>query len=168
MARPPWDLHFMNIAKEVAKMGTCFRRKVGCVLVNDRNVILSTGMNGVPPGWAHCSDNEHARCTGALASSGTRLDECVANHAEINALIHCPDPREAVTCYTTTSPCISCVKALLCTGVRRIVFSDNYSQQGAMDLWTRQHTRVGATTYRRSWEQILDDRNIQILATSKL
>ena len=53
MDRPDWDSYFMEIAEVVSKRSTCLRRKVGAVLVKDRQ-ILATGYNGTPKGLPHC------------------------------------------------------------------------------------------------------------------
>ena len=127
----------MRIAMEYSRMGTCHRRLVGCVLVDRNNRQVSSGMNGVPPGWAHCRYEESERCPGAASRSGTDLDQCFANHAEVNALLNCRDKDRIFTCYCTTSPCVGCVKELLHTPCRRIVFMDEYSQSMAKGLWLR-------------------------------
>jgi dCMP deaminase len=153
MPRQSWDSCFIAMAQEVAKMGTCARRRVGCVLVDDSRFVLSTGVNGVPPGWPHCRDNFENFCPGTAAPSGTALDLCVANHSEANALLHCADVMRAHTCYCTTSPCISCVKLLLCTNIVRVVFIEDYAQKEAAELWTRYdlEERDRARTITRSW-----------------
>ena len=43
--RPEWDIYFLLMAQVAASRSTCLRRKVGAVLVRDRQ-ILSTGYNG--------------------------------------------------------------------------------------------------------------------------
>lgn len=146
--RKSWDQLWMNFAVEMATMGTCARRKVGCVLVDEKNKIISTGFNGVPPGWPHCNESAYARCPGADAISGTRLDECYANHAEVNALLHCDNVYRIKTCYVTSSPCVHCVKQLLHTSCTRIVFSEEYSHQVSGNLWVSRSNR-GLV---RSWE----------------
>ncbi len=133
--RRPWERHFLNIALEVAAMGTCIRRQVGCVLVDSKRRILATGFNGVAPGAPHC--NEGHECPGAHAPSGTNLDVCYANHSEINALLQCHDVWAIDTLYCTTSPCTSCIKAVMCTSTKRIVFLEEYPQPSAKDLWLR-------------------------------
>lgn len=138
-SRPSWNQHYIAMARDIAQMGTCHRRQVGCVLVDAHNVILATGFNGTPPEWPHCRYPEIPTdvCPGAHLPSGTGLDTCMANHAEINALIKCGDVSRIRTVYTTTSPCISCVKAILCTGASRIVFSEEYPHQESKYLWLR-------------------------------
>ena len=170
--RPSWDSHFIRLAKEVASMGTCARRQVGCLLVDDRHVILATGLNGVPPGWEHCRNNPGFECSGARSASGTNLDNCLATHAEQNALIFCPDVTKIKTVYVTCSPCISCVKMLLCTNATRVVFEEPYSHFGAEDLWTRYslHRVVNSVLFsgHRTWEQFQPDGSTKILGSSGL
>lgn len=136
--RPDLDTYYLKMAYVVALRGTCARRQVGCVLVDERGHVLSTGYNGRPRGWAHCrsSDGIFAMpCAGADAPSGEQLDSCEAIHAEQNALLQCPDVDRVHTCYTTTSPCVTCAKLLLNTGCRRIVFAERYAQDAmAMNL----------------------------------
>lgn len=160
--RPSLDAWGLQLAAVVAQRATCLRRQVGCVLLNARGHVLATGYNGVAAGQPHCNEPKligkpgtfnqlgkdpdilmpsettaiypHA-CTGADAQSGERLDECEAIHAEANALLQCRDVYQIVTCYTTTSPCVHCVKLLLNTSCERIVFRDEYPHPLAAALW---------------------------------
>ncbi len=74
-------------------------------------------------------------CEGACSPSGTNLDGCEAIHAEQNALLQCKDVYAIDTCYCTTSCCVTCVKLLLNTSCRRIVFEEEYSQPHAKEMW---------------------------------
>lgn len=134
MLRLSEDKYFLNIAKESAKRGTCLRRQVGCVLVDYKGHILSTGFNGNPHGVVHCIDKP---CAGAYVPSGTRLDECEAIHAEVNAIVHCRDIQSITRCYTTLSPCIHCIKALLATDCQEIIFLEEYTCIKSKDLWEK-------------------------------
>lgn len=161
--RPTHDGYFTAMAMLVASRSTCLRRAVGCVMVNARYHVLSTGYNGRPAGWPHCNDPtgfefvydngiDDAKpitgqatgkrdvfddaCIGARAPSGQHLDMCEAVHAEQNALLQCRDVFDIDTCYVTTSPCITCVKLLLNTACQRIVFSTRYAHDAeARRLW---------------------------------
>ena len=67
----------MNIAQVVASRATCDRKKVGAVIVRDKN-ILSTGYNGSLSGLPHCEENGHEM----------ENDHCVRTiHAEANAIV---------------------------------------------------------------------------------
>jgi len=140
--RPDRDTWAMGLATLTAQRSTCLRRAVGCVLLNDRGHVLSTGYNGVAAGQPHCNQHDmfdplgypHA-CPGARSASGTNLDGCEAIHAEQNALLQCRDVYTIDTCYVTASPCITCTKLLLNTSCRRIVYSEEYPHTAARSLW---------------------------------
>ena len=130
--RQPADFYFLRMALLVSERGTCVRRKVGCILVNKKNHVLATGYNGNPSGFSHCLDNP---CEGANSTSGKDLDKCEAIHAEQNALLQCKDVYDIDTVYCTVSPCIHCVKLLLNTSTKKIVFGEKYIQKDAEKLW---------------------------------
>lgn len=130
--RPSIDATFLDIVKVLAKRSTCARRAVGALTVDFNHNVLSTGYNGVAKGMVHCTSK---KCPGADAPSGTKLDACLAIHAESNALLQCPDVMNIHTIYVTASPCINCTKLLLNTSCRRIVFLEKYPHGEAKDLW---------------------------------
>lgn len=121
--RPNRDSYFLQMTALVASRATCARRQVGCVLVNEEGHVLSTGFNGVHRGAIHCIDTP---CAGAHLPSGQGLSVCEAIHAEQNALLQCRNINEIHTAYVTASPCISCMRLLANTSVKRIVFSERY------------------------------------------
>ncbi len=53
--RPNWDQYFMQLAGLAAQRSNCMKRRVGCVLVQERRVI-STGYNGTPRGMRNCNE----------------------------------------------------------------------------------------------------------------
>jgi dCMP deaminase len=128
------DAWCLKMAALVAERATCTRRRVGCVLTNSLGHILSTGYNGPPRGFQHCTPDEP--CSGASLPSGTGLELCEAVHAEQNALLQCKDVELIASCYVTTAPCVTCVKLLLNTSCQCIVFSEAYPQMyKAHELW---------------------------------
>jgi len=134
MERMNRDEYFSELALLVARRATCARRSVGCVLISSRGHVLSTGYNGVPRGHTHCID---VRCPGAALPSGTGLDICEAIHAEQNALLQCKDVDQIDTAYVTAMPCMTCMKLLLNTSCRRIVYVSDYPHQEAKQLWIK-------------------------------
>jgi len=133
MSRPTNDQYYAEMVKLVATRGTCARRKVGCILVDDRNRVLATGFNGVAPGQPHCEGD--TQCEAAKAASGSLLDMCRASHAEQAALLHCHDVMKIKTAYVTASPCSHCTKLLLLTSCERIVFLEEYPHATAKIWW---------------------------------
>lgn len=166
MTRISEDEEGLRFAEVAALRSTCFRRSVGAVLVDVNGHLISTGRNGVATGVPHCNERVlrpasafgdtglAARqvtwpnaCPGANLPSGTGLDLCEAIHAEQNALIQCTRPLEIMTCYVTINPCMHCLKMLLNTSCRRIVYRDPYpsSIKECRDLWERAGKARGAT-----------------------
>ena len=130
--RPPTDFYFLRMAYLVSERGTCARRKVGCVFVNKRNHVIATGYNGNPSGFKHCINQP---CDGAKSKSGEDLDKCQAIHAEQNALLQCKDVYDIDRVYTTLEPCVHCIKLLLNTSAKQIIFGEKYVHDLARSLW---------------------------------
>lgn len=143
--RPSIKETMMTVAKVMSRRSTCARRMVGCVITSHNNQILSTGYNGVPTKWEHCTK---VACPGAKFASGQGLNSCVAVHAEINALVQCGNIDKAHHIYVTTAPCVSCVKALINTGIKHIWYAEGYADtDSSRNLWLTSDNR-------RTYEQI--------------
>ena len=139
--RPSRDETMLELCDVIAKRSTCARRNVGAVLTDNHGRGLSIAHNGVAMGQVHCSDGK--RCWGAYQQSGSGLDLCEAIHAEQNALAFCPDIMRVETVYVTTAPCVHCVKMLLNTSARRVVFREGYAHdERSRELWTADGTRT--------------------------
>lgn len=135
------DDAFMLLAFALTVRTTCPRRKVGCVLVDEHSVILSTGYNGSGPGEPHCIDSP---CPGAAMPSGTGLDACRAIHAEQNAVVRCREPHRIHTAYVTTLPCVSCIKLFKATSCKRIVYAQSYPHaEATIDAWPHTIEPIG-------------------------
>lgn len=134
--RPTFHDTMLDVAWVLSKRSTCARKMVGCVLVDENGRVLSTGYNGVPPGVQHCDDFP---CPGADAKPGQGLDLCEAVHAEANALLYCPDVRRIHRVYCTHSPCLACVKLLLSSSAREVIFDVAYAHDDmARERWERE------------------------------
>lgn len=108
----------MKIAQTMALNSTCSRLAVGCVITDFKDIILSTGYNGVPSGVMHCEDEDKVHKPG----------HCPCLHAEQNAITHCIglDYRIPKKVYITHSPCLSCTKLLIAAGVKEIYYHKAY------------------------------------------
>jgi len=134
--RPGWDEYFMSIAKVVATRSNCMKRKVAAILVKDKRVI-STGYNGTPRGARNCNEGGCPRCNG-MAPSGTALEDCLCSHGEENAITqaayHGTSVKDA-TLYTTFAPCLLCTKMIINSGIREVVYNQEYPMnERAMEL----------------------------------
>ena len=126
------DIFFMELAYLYAEQSTCLKRKVGCVIVRD-GIQLSGGYNGAPKGIPHCTTCIRKQLG---IHSGERQELCRAGHAEGNAIAQAA--RNGVNIdnailYCTTQPCAYCAKLIVNSGIKRIVYCEEYGH-GMDDL----------------------------------
>jgi dCMP deaminase len=131
----------------VAKRSTCLRNQVGAVIVIDKR-ILSTGYNGAPRNLQHCLDIGCIRQQQNIAS-GTRHELCRAVHAEQNAIIQSAlhgVSTENATLYCTHQPCVLCAKMIINSKIKRVVFSNHYPDDEAMNFFNSAGVEVTSFT----------------------
>ena len=134
--RQSWDEYFMAIAHLVKTRSTCLRRQVGAVAVSPEHRILGTGYNGPLPGVPHCDE------VGCLRQqlnipSGQRQEMCRAQHAEANVCNFAARYGLALNgaiMYVTDRPCSSCLKAMVTSGIVKIIFDGDYPDELACQL----------------------------------
>ena len=128
--RPSWDEYFMDICKVVATRSHDFETHVGCVIVNPRRRIVSTGYNGLPAGvddnfWATRRE-QTVRISGVM-SEGLYYDVDkydTVTHAEANAIVSAGGDLHGCTLYSTLFPCNECAKLVITAGIKRICYRD--------------------------------------------
>jgi dCMP deaminase len=136
MERPSWDEYFMGIAKLTSERSTCLRRKVGAVIVKDKQVV-ATGYNGAPKGIAHCDEMGGCLREKLKVPSGERHELCRALHAEQNAIIQAATSGQSVegaTIYITHQPCVICAKMIINAGIRKIIVDEGYPDEFAVEI----------------------------------
>ncbi len=113
--RISWDEYFAQVAKLISSRSPCNRLHVGCILVKD-NRIVSSGYNGYLPNSVHQS----------IVEDNHELAIC---HAEMNAVANaCRNGINLMNsvAYTTHYPCIHCFKILVSSGIKEIIYLDDY------------------------------------------
>jgi len=128
--RPTWDEYFMKITNLVAERSTCMRRMVGATIVKDKRIV-STGYNGAPKGLKHCLEIGCLREEMGIPS-GERHELCRGAHAEQNAIIQAAGSGsnlDGATMYCTDSPCSTCTKMIINSGIRRLVLGKKYPDE---------------------------------------
>ena len=127
--RPSWDEYFMEIADTVSKRATCDRGRSGCVVVRDRQILV-TGYVGAPKGLPHCDEVGH-QLKQTVHEDGTVTQHCVRTvHAEQNAICQAALHGHAVedsTVYVTISPCLTCAKLIINAGITEVVYGGDYA-----------------------------------------
>lgn len=111
-----YDSAYLRMAIEWSKLSHAKRKQVGAIIVKDTQII-SDGYNGTPSGFDNsCEDDDNTTHWYVL-------------HAEANAILKCAkygDSCEGATVYQTHSPCKDCSKLILQSGIKRVVFIDEY------------------------------------------
>ena len=114
-----------------AKNSYCKRRQVGALLVKN-NMIISDGYNGTPSGFENvCEENG--------------VTKPYVLHAEANAISKVAksgNSSEGATLYVTASPCIECAKLIIQSGIKRVVYKDEYRLTDGIDLLARAGVEV--------------------------
>ena len=113
----------MKQAYLTAEMSKCVSRKVGAlIIVDDR--IVSEGYNGTPKGYSNC--NDHNPIYDANHHEWSNFHEI---HAEMNAIIWAARKGVSVdggVLYSTTKPCLQCTKNIIASGIKTIVYCEDY------------------------------------------
>lgn len=121
-SRPGWDSYFLGITIAVSQRADCRRSRHGAVIVKN-NRIISTGYNGSPPGGPSCFDGDCPRgLIPVEESGGENYDNCIALHAETNAIAFASyKDTQGATIYITGTPCGMCRKLIAAAGITTIV-----------------------------------------------
>ena len=126
--RPSWDEYFMDLANTAAKRATCDRGRSGCVIVRDKQVLV-TGYVGSPKGMAHCDEIGHL-FKEVFHEDKSVTKHCVRTvHAEQNAI--CQAARRGIglddgTLYCKMTPCRTCAMLIINCGIVRVVCEKKY------------------------------------------
>lgn len=110
-----WDKNFLELAKTVSTFSKDPSTKVGAVIVDNDNRVISIGYNGFPKGIR--DDNR-------LDNRDLKYDMVV--HAEANALLFANAPVKGCTIYTWPfQPCSRCASLIIQAGIQRVVSIEN-------------------------------------------
>lgn len=118
------DGRYMRMARIWAENSYCKRRQVGALIVKER-MIISDGYNGTPSGFENnCEDEGNKSLPYVL-------------HAEANAITKVArsnNSSEGATLYVTASPCMECAKLIIQSGIKRVVYAEEYRLTDGVDL----------------------------------
>ena len=120
------------MARIWAENSYCQRRQVGALVVKDK-MIISDGYNGTPSGFENVCEDE------------SNVTKPYVLHAEANAitkLARSSNNSEGATLYVTASPCLECSKLIIQSGIRRVVYGEEYRLSDGIDLLRRANIEV--------------------------
>ncbi len=147
-----WDEYFMGVAILSGMRSKDPNTQVGACIVSPDHKILSMGYNGFPVG---CSDDEFP-----WEREGEPLENkyFYTTHSELNAILNYRGGSlEGATIYVTLFPCNECAKAIIQSGIRRIVYdSDKYDNTPAVVASKRMLAAAGVKLekYRRTNREV--------------
>jgi dCMP deaminase len=106
---------FNDIVYLVSLRSTCPKKKVGAILIKD-NRIIAMGYNGVLPNMDHSKGIDEDGITHTV-------------HAEANIIAFCAKegiPTKGTTLMTTLSPCEKCAELIIQSGIKEVIFLEQY------------------------------------------
>lgn len=106
-----WDKRFLSLAEHIGTWSYDPRTKLGAVIVDERNRIISVGYNGFPRGVLDIQERYDDRTTKHLFVA----------HAERNALDNSPMSVEGCILYVPLFPCNECAKSIIQRGIKKVV-----------------------------------------------
>ena len=119
-----YDIAYLKMALEWAKLSYCKRRQVGALIVKNR-MIISDGFNGTPTGFDNiCEDDNN-------------FTNWYVLHAEANAIMKVSastQSSEGATLYITLSPCKQCSKLIFQSGIKRLVYHKEYKDNSGIEF----------------------------------
>lgn len=109
---------YMGTALLAAQRSKDPKTKVGCCIVDQDGVILSTGYNGFPIGIS----DQFGNWTKEPDEYGAIKHDYVV-HSEINGILNASGKSlKGATIYTTLFPCKECAKAIIQAGIKKVVY----------------------------------------------
>ncbi len=143
----------LAIAKIVAQRSYAKKKQVGAVLAKGTSII-SYGYNGTPAGMSNVCETDQNKT----------LDIVV--HAEMNAILKAAKlgiSTEGTTLYITLSPCINCAKLILQSGVKEVIFIEEYKDLSAVDLLNEQGVICESIALKETKEYHLNGKNADLV-----
>ena len=111
-----WDEYFMSLAMLSAKRSKDPNTQVGSVIVDENNVLVSMGYNGLPRGvegnfpWNREGEFEDTKYPYVV-------------HSELNAILNSKTTNlKNCKIYVALFPCNECAKAIIQSGIKHVYY----------------------------------------------
>ena len=113
-----WNEYFMFSACLAAERSKDPVTQVGAVIVNENNRIIGSGYNGFCNGIS-----DDSLSWGKGSSDPLNNKYMYVCHGELNAIMNCIQFSKGCTMYVTLFPCAECAKAIIQSGIKKIVYA---------------------------------------------
>ncbi len=151
----------MAAAYTSGRRSKCYKRKVGAIIADKYNRIISSGFNGVPIGLQECKSH-YGKCyrdikrkeisekicnnlnvdiengCNAVKSNVKLLELCRSLHGEESAILNLVGrgtDLSGSTMYVTTFPCNLCANKIVQSGIKNVVYFEPYPVQEAKEIF---------------------------------
>jgi dCMP deaminase len=118
------DQTYMRMAEELSKLSYATRKKVGCLIVKDTQII-SEGYNGTPKGFPN-----ECEYTNYVDEEYTKPEVLHAESNAISKIARSTNSSDGATLYVTLAPCFECSKLIIQSGITRVMYKDEYAANG--------------------------------------
>ena len=145
MGHISWDEYFLGVAKLSAMRSKDPNTKVGACIVNNENRIVGVGYNGFPFG---CDDNSFPWGNNKdVDPNETKYPYVV--HAELNAILNSTKELHGCRIYVSLFPCNECAKAIIQSGIKEIIYSDDKYNGTQGDIASKKMLDAAGVKYRK-------------------
>jgi dCMP deaminase len=124
---------WLSVAQSVSVMSHCTRKKVGCIVVKNGQIV-SQGWNGTPTGTDNCCED----------SANTTHPHVI--HAELNAIKKLldtnPEALEGSVIYLTLQPCVDCATLIIRCKISEVHYISEYRDASGLNLLLAANTPV--------------------------
>lgn len=127
-----YDVAYLRMAREWAKLSYCERKQVGAIIVKDK-MIISDGYNGTPTGFENFCEDEQG------------YTKWYVLHAEANAILKVASSTQScvgATLYITMSPCKECSKLIHQAGIKRLVYHTGYKDDSGLKFLEKAGVKI--------------------------
>lgn len=138
-----WDQYFMGVAMLSAKRSKDPHTQVGATIVNPNNRIIGIGYNGFP---RHIDDDKFPWSNN---DDLTKSKYAYVVHAEANAILNATTSLEDAVLYVTLFPCNECVKLLIQSGIKEVVYYDDKYNDTESDRAAKMMLEAANIKYRK-------------------
>jgi dCMP deaminase len=130
-----WTFRFIEMAKLVASWSKDPSTKVGAVIVDGSNRVVSLGYNGFPAGVHDDHD--------ILVDRDRKIMRTI--HAEENAIIFSKQSLQGCSIYVTHPPCAGCAAKIIQTGIASVAYASPSDE--FLSRWQKQYDEAIAMFY---------------------
>lgn len=127
-----YDIIYLKMALQWAKLSYCKRKQVGAIIVKNR-MIISDGYNGTPSKFENICEDKNGNTKWYVL------------HAEANAILKVAKSTQSCdgsTLYVTLSPCKECSKIIHQAGIKRVVYYDTYKDNNGLYFLSRAGIKI--------------------------